>query len=488
MSAFHDHNYFKALLANLNTLRQNKQLCDVEIECQDEILHAHKVVLAASIDYFRGLFNSGMDDAEQQRQKIGEVSLNGLRQIVDFAYTYECAINEANVRELLHASNYLGVKYVKDGCEKFLVQFLTSDNCLELRDLADQHSCQQLLAAIDLFLLEHFADFCNSPDFLQLNSISTLVRLAQSDDLSIVDEKELFEFIVRWVQVDQTNRSKELPTLLRHLRFFQLPLAYFLGVVRQHPLVAQLPEALALVRGQTEAFLAVVSASVVASSAMQQQQHRGQRRSIGDVSSPQQNSTLPLAPREQLASIPTSVTIAESLRPRQLMALLQQNEELELQTRPRKTYAGVIFCVGGRGPKLDPFRSVEVYDWLRDQWRQVGELRIGRRHVGVICAGPQIYAIGGHDGTEHLSSVECLDVRDESWREVAPLNVRRRGMAVGALGRAIYAIGGLDDQNCYKTVERYDIELNQWTHVAEMNVPRGGVAVATYGTGFGAFM
>jgi hypothetical protein len=102
-----------------------------------------------------------------------EVSLNGLRQIVDFAYTYECAINEANVRELLHASNYLGVnylfwidlpkkkhfqvKYVKDGCEKFLVQFLTSDNCLELRDLADQHSCQQLLAAIDLFLLEHFA-------------------------------------------------------------------------------------------------------------------------------------------------------------------------------------------------------------------------------------------------------------------------------------------------------------------------------------------
>jgi hypothetical protein len=65
------------------------------------------------------------------------------------------------------------------------------------------------------------------------------------------------------------------------------------------------------------------------------------------------------------------------------------------------------------------------------------------RHVGVICAGPQIYAIGGHDGTEHLSSVECLDVRDESWREVAPLNVRRRGMAVGALGRAIYAIGGI---------------------------------------------
>jgi hypothetical protein len=37
LSAFHDHNYFKALLANLNTLRQNKQLCDVEIEVIDKL-------------------------------------------------------------------------------------------------------------------------------------------------------------------------------------------------------------------------------------------------------------------------------------------------------------------------------------------------------------------------------------------------------------------------------------------------------------------
>ena len=38
-----------------------------------------------------------------------EVSFKGLKQIVDFAYTYECDINRDNVRELLQASNYLGV-------------------------------------------------------------------------------------------------------------------------------------------------------------------------------------------------------------------------------------------------------------------------------------------------------------------------------------------------------------------------------------------
>ena len=38
----HDKNYFKSFLNNLNALRINKQLCDVEIECHGETLLAHK--------------------------------------------------------------------------------------------------------------------------------------------------------------------------------------------------------------------------------------------------------------------------------------------------------------------------------------------------------------------------------------------------------------------------------------------------------------
>ncbi|KAI3415800.1 hypothetical protein GPALN_016292 [Globodera pallida] len=450
-----DQKSFKSMLENFHSLRVNKKLCDVEIECQEKSLLAHKVILAATIDYFRGLYNFGMVDAHANKIEIKEVSFNGLSQIVDFAYTYEIKIDEDNVRELLHAANYLGVNFVKDGCERFLTKLLTIENCLELRELADQHSCQQLLIAIEAFLLEHFMELCHKQEFMALNSVSTLERLAKSDDLNITDEQFLFEFIVRWVEMDKTgSRADSFNRLLRFVRYFQLPLSYFLNL-KQHPLVSQSPAALALVQFQTEAFLETVSASVSSTS----YSNFGQQRFF--------NREPPL-------------TASNCLDHRQLNVLYKKNEELKLLTRPRKAGAGVIFCVGGRGPKLDPFRSVEVYDWLHNQWKQIGELRIGRRHVGVVCAGPRIYAIGGHDGTEHLSSVECLDLGDESWSEVAPLNVRRRGMAVGMLGGAIYAIGGLDDQNCYKTVERYDIERNEWTHAQEMNIPRGGVAVATY--------
>lgn len=126
------------------------------------------------------------------------------------------------------------------------------------------------------------------------------------------------------------------------------------------------------------------------------------------------------------------------------------------------------------------------------------------------------YAIGGHDGSNHLNTAECFDPSTNMWHNVASMESRRRGIAVGTLIGAIYAVGGLDDSACFQvglllfllsaqcgfarltffysyffpvsqrknflqTVERYDIEADKWSSVASMNVQRGGVGVAALG-------
>ena len=35
--------------------------------------------------------------------------------------------------------------------------------------------------------------------------------------------------------------------------------------------------------------------------------------------------------------------------------------------------------------------------------------RSRRRHVGVACLHGKLYAVGGHDGNQHLNTVECYD-------------------------------------------------------------------------------
>uniref|UniRef100_A0A0N4WZH5 BACK domain-containing protein n=1 Tax=Haemonchus placei TaxID=6290 RepID=A0A0N4WZH5_HAEPC len=153
-----------------------------------------------------------------------------------------------------------------------------------------------------------------------------------------------------------------------------------------------------------------------------------------------------------------------------------------LRSRPRKSVAGVIFCAGGRGTGGDPFRSVEAFDCRLNRWISICEMTQQRRHVGVVSALGKLFAIGGHDGMQHLASAEMFDPREGvGWRRMAPMRTCRRGIAAAALDGAIYAVGGLDDTTCFSTVERYDIESNTWSDVAPMNIRRGGVGVSALG-------
>ncbi|XP_036877055.1 kelch-like protein 8 isoform X4 [Manis javanica] len=149
--------------------------------------------------------------------------------------------------------------------------------------------------------------------------------------------------------------------------------------------------------------------------------------------------------------------------------------EYSIRTTPRKHTAGVLFCVGGRGGSGDPFRSIECYSINKNSWFFGPEMNSRRRHVGVISVEGKVYAVGGHDGNEHLGSMEMFDPLTNKWMMKASMNTKRRGIALASLGGPIYAIGGLDDNTCFNDVERYDIESDQWSTVAPMNTPRGGV-------------
>ena len=55
----------------------------------------------------------------------------------------------------------------------------------------------------------------------------------------------------------------------------------------------------------------------------------------------------------------------------------------------------------------------------------------------------------------------------------------RAYLAVQALGQRIYAIGGYDGKNRLSSVESYDVDSGLWSAVAAMHIPRAFLAAAT---------
>uniref|UniRef100_A0A0N5AF75 BTB domain-containing protein n=1 Tax=Syphacia muris TaxID=451379 RepID=A0A0N5AF75_9BILA len=509
---FIDSMHAGIVLSNLSSFRDHKFMCDVEIEVDGQVFLAHGYVLAAAIPYFHSMFSSDMMEAHQKRIVIKDLPVNSFKQLLNYAYTSKIRITEENVQQLLYAASILQMDAVCGACQKFLTQYLTTSNCLSIRQFAEQHNCVSLMSSVDSFTMDHFPELRNSSEFLQIppNHLKDLLR---SSDLKVDSEVEVFETVIEWVEEDVDERKSLLPELLDMVRLPELPAPYLLETVRNHRLIVvsfyifdkkktstwlihffvqDCPKCSQIVADAVAEVLRLQIAALSNDGAVMSELKA--LRNV-NISSPDMVST-------NMCSLDIEGYNANDIFSLYFLLVITikfvvigkkeglqydfTNRQVLLENKwrnckPRKSASGVVFCVGGRGTLGDPFRSVEAYDWRKNKWFPISDMNIKRRHVGVVSALGKLYAIGGHDGSNHLDTAECFDPATNMWHNVASMETRRRGIAVGTLVGAIYAVGGLDDTACFQTVERYDIEADKWSPVASMNVQRGGVGVAALG-------
>ena len=148
---------------------QNQILCDVEIVCDNQTFLCHKVVLAATIPYFRSMFTLGMLEADKRRIEIQDINQNSLKTIIEFAYTAKAIITIDNVQNLLFASTVLQTEDLAEACSGFLRQHLSLSNCTEIRQYAELLNRKSLIELADEFIRDHFLDIVQNEDFYKIS-------------------------------------------------------------------------------------------------------------------------------------------------------------------------------------------------------------------------------------------------------------------------------------------------------------------------------
>ncbi|KAF4099181.1 hypothetical protein G5714_019307 [Onychostoma macrolepis] len=104
-----------------------------------------------------------------------------------------------------------------------------------------------------------------------------------------------------------------------------------------------------------------------------------------------------------------------------------------------------------------------------------------RCDVSVAVLDGFIYAMGGFDGRERLSSAERYDPSANQWTLTAPMHVQRSDASAVSLQGRVYICGGYTGTECLFSAESFNPESNQWTLIAAMNSCRTGVGVIAYG-------
>jgi len=147
------------------------------------------------------------------------------------------------------------------------------------------------------------------------------------------------------------------------------------------------------------------------------------------------------------------------------------------QTLSTSVVNGKIYAIGGREGE-NALSTLEEYDPATNKWIEKRDMPTARLCLSSSAVHGKIYVIGGNDDLKPLSTVEEYDPVTNTWVKKANMPTTRSYLATGAVNGKIYAIGGYAGAKILSVVEEYDPVTDKWTKKRDMPTARSGFSIA----------
>lgn len=178
-------------------------------------------VLHTACSYFRDMRTHETMEKRSEELKFEEVSGIVLGQLVDHAYTEQICICTSNVHEILVAAKRYGFGDVVEICENFYAAAIDTSNAFQTQAIAKKYRLEDLEVAARQFVNAHFMDIVKQEEFLAIDVV-TLVGLLEKDGILIDSEQDVFNAIVRWIDVAREERKIHYPALMKTVRMSRI--------------------------------------------------------------------------------------------------------------------------------------------------------------------------------------------------------------------------------------------------------------------------
>ncbi|XP_078378455.1 kelch-like protein 11 [Oculina patagonica] len=194
--------------------------CDIMLVVKDgKEFQAHRNVLSQASPFFEKLLSINMKENNEGVIRLEWITESRMADILQFIYTGNIQISSLeNAENLIATADYLFLSNLKTIAGKFLEQHMTTENCISIYySVAEQYSCEELIANTRKFINSNFTAVAASNDFLNLPSYE-VEKWISSDEIVIDAEENVFQSILRWIHRDKSERSVKFGELFRHVR------------------------------------------------------------------------------------------------------------------------------------------------------------------------------------------------------------------------------------------------------------------------------
>ena len=202
------------LLSKCALFREQGEFIDVGLKVGEEVFSVHRIVLAASSDYFHAMFAHGMKESNQEVIELKDESISAaaLKIVLDSIYSGDLQVNDENIFEVLVAADHLQVTSVVQQCCDYLkTQFVDQlrfdvQTFCRVSAIADRHGLKDLQEATQTKMAYIYKEICESEEFLSHVDADQYTRLLCRDDLNAPSETFVFKSVMQWIKHKKEER------------------------------------------------------------------------------------------------------------------------------------------------------------------------------------------------------------------------------------------------------------------------------------------
>lgn len=207
----------------------NKQYSDVMIRVgpQNQIVYAHRIILANRSTYFNNLFTQQSSVMDQRFMKLDkpDVQPEVFLKVIEYLYTGSIRMKQDDVLEILALAEEFGVNSLKDMCAKFIQDNIDTENACMLLETSREFNCHGLTHFCLNYIDKHISRVLSSKGWLDLSE-DTLILIIKRNELHLAakEEVEIFHAVYSWAKkkAKDTNTedvAKVAENVLQYIRF-----------------------------------------------------------------------------------------------------------------------------------------------------------------------------------------------------------------------------------------------------------------------------
>ena len=496
-----DHSQHRQQLSDrLEILRSDERFCDVVVQVKGKEFKAHKAVIAAASPFFLTLLESNMRESNEHLIKVEleEATASIMEDVLKYVYTGNVSVTEESAHNLIATADYLLLPGLKSLACDFLKGILATENCVFNYYFAERYQCKNLMEECRELIKSNFSAVMETDDFLNLDA-RHVSKWVSSDDVTVKAEEEVFKGIVKWVYHDKSEREKEFPVLLHHVRLNSVHQDYLVNELVKEELITTNNECLNFVLGFWKWILdPTLQCSIKPRTCLQTQ--------VNGIFVCGGNKALFYLPNENIW-----YQLSDLLMEYQNHSAIQYRDKVYIFSNQGggvcylpSTWGAIqsqFFCGKlcsllqldkhriGYAVLEESLKSCGVYHYnlVKSEWKNfVDNKKLQLLGACDVTDGCHLYVIGGskRDVRPKLAlgstKVVRIDPEDGNCEEVASMNEARHDAFGAAMNGKIYVGGGTRRYNPLKTFEMYDPLTDEWQVMPSLNVPRHSSSMVCY--------